>query len=161
MKYNYRNKLEHLLQPGIYGILNNRNKSIYIGYGVNMLQSVSRQLDMIQSKTHSHFPHTTKVSSLQVFIIETCPNDLECLKLCQTTWADTYLAKGYKVLNTARLLRYKVKIKVDQDYNILVCLVSSNKKYKVINTFKHMQDAIAYSKLLEQEITQVYGKREQ
>jgi hypothetical protein len=152
MGTNYRNKLVDLLQPGIFGIINNRNKSIYIGYGVNMLQAVSLQLSLVQNKASTYFPHTTKPSSLQVFIIETISpgEDSDSLKLSQTQWADKYTSDGYKVLNTARLLRYNVRIRVDKNYNVLVELVSSNgRKRKVAGTFKSIIDAEEYANLLK------------
>jgi hypothetical protein len=144
---NYRNKLVPLLESGIYGICNNRNKSIYIGYSNNMLKAVSLQLEMIQKQVHPSFPHTTKVKNLQVSIIETCKGNL---KLRQSYWVKQYTLQGYTVINTHRVLKLRSRIRVDKDYNVLVELVGANNKSRVVGTFVRVQDAETYCRVLEQ-----------
>lgn len=141
MKYNYRNKLSLLLDSGIFGICNNRNKTIYIGYGKNMLKSVSDQLALVKDNLHP-----IKGSSIDVFIIESC--DPKWLKIRQTYWVDDYILKGYTVVNTKRLLRYRTRIRVDYNYNVLVELVSKNKRSQIVGVFSKVREAEDYCKFL-------------
>jgi hypothetical protein len=137
------NSIVDLIQPGIYGIINNRN--VFIGYSNNILQSVSSQLAMIQSGTHTYIKDP--IDQLQIVIIETNPISL---KISQTYWADYYKTQGYQVLNNKRLLRYKIRTRVDNNFQVIVELVSKRNNAKVVGVFAKVSEAEAYCKLLQQ-----------
>src|SRR5271166_4406623 len=143
MKHLLIPSLSDLIQPGIFGILDNRN--IFIGYSSNMLQAVSRQLTMIQEQVHPSFSPDIATGDLQVVIIETTHNNL---KAKQTYWVEQYKSEGYTVLNTNRLLKYYTRIRVDQNYNVLVELVPKNKKSIIVGVFPKVSEAQAYSDYL-------------
>ena len=88
MKHLLIPSLSDLIQPGIFGIIHNRN--IYIGYSNNLLQSVSRQLTSIQERVHTHI--NADIKDVQLVIIETTTSNL---KLRQTYWCDYYKAQGF------------------------------------------------------------------
>lgn len=146
MKHLLIPSLSDLIQPGIFGIIHNRN--IYIGYSNNMLQAVSRQLTSIQDKVNVHFSSDTPINELQVVIIETLVDTPHLLKIRQTYWVDDYILQGYQVVNTNRLLRYHTRIRVDANYNVLVELVPRNKKSIIVGVFSKVSEAQAYSDFL-------------
>lgn len=146
MKHLLIPSLSDLIKPGIFGIIDNRN--IFIGYSSNMLQAVSRQLTSIQDKVHPNFSPDTDMSGLQVIIIETLVDTPHLLKVRQTYWVDDYILQGYQVLNTNRLLRYRTRIRIDSQYNVLVELVSKNKKSTIVGVFSKVSEAQAYSNYL-------------
>lgn len=146
MKHLLIPSLSDLIKPGIFGIIHNRN--IFVGYSSNILQSVSRQLTSIQDKVHTHFSPDTRVDQLQVVIIETLVDTPHLLKVRQTYWVDDYLLQGYTVVNTSRLLRYRTRIRIDSDYNVLVELVPKNKKSIIVGVFPKVSEAQAYCDFL-------------
>ena len=135
--------LEILLESGIFGIVNNRNKSIYIGYSHSMLESINRNLSQIKDQVHTCIPHTSKVNNLQVLIIETCTKDQ--LKLKQSYWISEYRNKGYKIYNTRKPLTYRTRIVIDEDYKVLVQLVNLSKDSFVIGVFNKVQEAVDFT----------------
>jgi hypothetical protein len=132
--------LSNLIQPGIFGIVNNRN--IYIGYSRNLLKAIAEQLDCIKSGT-SYL--TADIDSCEVIIIETCT---EHLKEKQAYWVDKYISDNYKVVNTSRLLRYRPRIRVDKEFRVLVELVSKSNKSRVVGVFKKVSQATEFVELL-------------
>lgn len=142
--------IEILLESGIFGIVNNRNKSIYIGYSLSMLESINRNLSQIRDQVHTCVPHTTKVGNLQVLIIETCTKDQ--LKLKQSYWISEYRNKGYKIYNTRKPLTYRTRIVIDEDYKVLVQLVNLSKDSFVIGVFNKVQEAVDFTNEVKKNI---------
>lgn len=142
MKHLVIPSLSTLIQPGIYGIINNRN--IFVGYSKNLLKSVSEQLSLIQNNEHSYI--TAPIDQLQIVYIETSS---DILKIKQTYWADYYKAQGYQVLNDKRLLRYRIRTRVDNNFQVLVELVSKRNTPRIVGVFAKVSEAEAYCKFLE------------
>jgi hypothetical protein len=134
--------LSDLIGSGIFAIIDNRN--IFIGYSSNMLQAVSLQLESIKEGSHSYI--SSPISDIQVALIETTSTDL---KARQTYWCDHYTKEGYTVLNTKRLLRYRTRIRIDHNYNVLVELVSKNKQSQIVGVFAKVSEAKAFVTFLE------------
>lgn len=142
-----------LIQPGVYGIINNRNISssaipgdpikIFIGYSKNMLKAITEQVCLIESNCHTYIKDP--IDELQIVIIETNSNNL---KISQTYWCDYYKAQGYQVLNDKRLLRYRTRIRVDNNFNILVELVNKESIPKIMGVFAKVSEAEAYCEFL-------------
>lgn len=144
MKHLVIPSLPDLIKPGIFGIIDNRN--IYIGYSKNMLKGISEQLSLIQDGAHSYYGGP--IGGLQIVIIETLVDTPHLLKIRQTYWVDNYILQGYQVLNNKRLLRYHTRIRIDQQYQVLVELVSKNKNAIVVGVFNKVKEAEAYCSFL-------------
>lgn len=135
-------QLIQLLRPGVFCIFEDQN--VYIGYSKNMLKALVEQLSLIQDSCHSYI--SGPIDKLQIVSIETDPKNL---KISQTYWADYYKAQGYQVLNSKRLLRYKTRIRVDNNFQVLVELVTKEYKSIICGVFAKVSEAEAYSKILE------------
>lgn len=126
-----------------------------------MLQSIVPHLTQIRDRVHPCIPSNSKVKNLQLIVIETCSEDL--LRVRHGYWIEHYRNTGYTVYNKKDGLKYKVRIVVDKEFNVLVQLVSKRYDYTTIGVFNKVQEAQEFvdKVKLNNPIIPIYADNEQ
>jgi len=133
--------LTQLSKAGIWAIVNESDKVLYITQSNNVLSSMSRNIDQLNNKSHhcrSLLRHKSKLSFvvLEYVTIETDR------KLRLNYWIEKYRNKGYTLYrkHNGEAL-YVPKILVTEDFKIHVTLVNRRNDKLVVGVFDKMSEA--------------------
>lgn len=129
--------------PGIWGLINKKDKRIFISGSENILSAVSRNIEELLLKNHSCRNLLRDIPNLELIVLETnTPKNQRKAK--QSFWMDHYLSQGYTLYRTKPPVSYRVTTAITQDYLIHVLLVNSRNDKIVVGVFDKMDHATQF-----------------
>lgn len=132
----------------IYGLINNVDKKIYLGYTVNLPQAISR---IIKELKYSNNKLKGDVGNLELCVLETI-TDRKNLRIKYKEWCNKYSNEGwilYRKDNYSNIPRYKLRIDIigvgesskDEDIKVEVNLLTRRYKKLTVGVFKDYETA--------------------
>tara|TARA_R110000868_G_scaffold66014_6_gene197002 strand:+ start:4377 stop:4919 length:543 start_codon:yes stop_codon:yes gene_type:complete len=139
--------LTELSCSGVYIVLNASKKRVYIGFGVNMLNSVTRLLgDLKTNKALAEM--SSDAEFLEIFVAEKIAPDsvLETslpgyLRVRMKYWSGEYKKRGFTLYRSYEGMTYKTKTVLDISGRVVVMLTRPGCKPIVVGVFKRAFDA--------------------
>ncbi len=146
--------LIQLTGSGVYCFINDSSKKVYIGYGINILNSLQRILT--QYKSNSLPSRTLQNEFLNLEYRNICLLDTNnkstsfVLKVLATQWINKYKELGYEVLNNKLPVNYEIMSYIELD-EIVVVLRTKNRKEVVLGRFKSNSDSEQFMSRISNE----------
>lgn len=130
---NLLKELDQLPKYSIYGLFNEQDKKVYIGYAYDTVLALNRVLKDIKSSLFNKDNRNKDWDKLEFRIIESL-TDSNDIKFKYQYWVNEYSNKGYEMYRNYKAITYKVKVDVIKDfrfdykknYFFRVTLVSGN-----------------------------------
>jgi hypothetical protein len=137
--------LNDLSTPGIWAIVNERDRLVYLSQSNNVLASMSRNIDMIHNKSHSCRKLLRDKSLLSFVVLEEVSSTETDRKLRLNYWINHYRNKGYTLYRKHNgEATYTPKLFVTKDYKVHVTLVNKRNDKLVVGVFDKMNDATQF-----------------
>lgn len=135
--------LTELNTPGVYALINNKDKRIFITQSNNILSSVSRNIAQIRDKSHSCRPLLRNLPNLELLVLEheSSPKNR---KIRLSYWMTIYKTKGYELYNPSTPVSYKVQARITSDYFVHVLLINKRNDKLVVGVFNTMSEAESF-----------------
>lgn len=122
---------------GIWGLVNEADRKIYLSYSNNILSSISRNISDLKSRCHSCRDLNNDLSKLSIIIVERNTPSSQ-LKLSLSNWMDNYRNNNYGLYREFIPVSYKLRKVVSKDYLVHVLLVNSRNDKIVVGIFDKM-----------------------
>lgn len=136
--------LNDLSKPGIWAIVNERDRVVYLSQSNNILSSMSRNIDMIHDKSHPCRKLLRDKSLLSFVLLEELHTETN-RKLRLNYWINHYRNKGYTLYRRHNgEVSYTPKVFVTKDYKIHVTLVNKRNDKLIVGVFDKMDDATQF-----------------
>lgn len=147
------NTMYKLPRSGIYSLVNEKDKRVYISHSKDICTSISRLLRDIHSKNIVYKQMIKDAPKLQFNKLENI-NNYDTLVDIHTKldyFIQGYKQRGYSLYNTKhKYLQLKVSIEVGEDLDVVyVKLISSLHKKIVVGVFEKMYEAEEFATLFE------------
>jgi hypothetical protein len=139
--------LREMSSPGVFLLLERRKKRVYVGFGVNMLNSVTRLIgDLNVNKSLSEMAEDAPF--LEISIAEKIETtDQGKLRVRMRYWSQEYKKLGYTLYRKYEGMRYKVKTVLDISGRVVVMLTRPGCKPIVVGVFVRPHDAKLFVRL--------------
>ena len=138
-------KLDSLVNlpiSGLFAILNDIDKKVYVLYTCNIYVSIGKLLTAIKDGSSSL---SNDVGKLELVVVETLEGDVKTLRAKYDYWLSHYKALGYSnYRNYENIAKYKLRIqytKLDDQIVHAVYLVSRKSKKYLLAAFHTAQEA--------------------
>lgn len=125
----YRNMLK-LAVPGIFALVNEQNKSVFVSYSRNITNALSRNINLGLYKT------------CEFVVLET--ENITNVHVSVRKWITHYRNIGYTICNVRIPAQYKIRVEINKDYKVEVQLVNSRYKVLSVQVFDTMEEAQNY-----------------
>lgn len=127
--------LIQLNQSGVYALINASKRRVYVGFGTNMLASLSRLVE--QFKTNKKMAELAgDVADLELRVLENIEtNSVGVLRAKMAVWVRELKKEGYSLYRKYEGMTYKVKKVLDIEGNVVVMLVRPGVAPLVVGVF--------------------------
>ena len=126
--------LNKLAVRGVYALINETDKRIYISYSTYVLGAVARLLRELKDGAHPSDQLCQDLDKLEVHILERSEN----LKLRATFYAKEYEKRGYELYRPVKYVQYKVKRRYKQGKVFVELVTNSYNRSVVVGVFEKM-----------------------
>lgn len=141
-------ELNSLPKQCVYGLFNEIDKRVYIGFTINILVTLPRLLNNIN---YSNSLLKADLSKLEFRIIETIKEN-KSLRLRYQYWCRNYSNNGYMLYREYKAIQYRTRIEVirnplDERTDLYMCavkLVSRGYKELTVGLFSNAAEAEAF-----------------
>lgn len=151
----------NLSRSGIYALIDKRSRYVYICYSHDVIQSLSRNISQIASRTHRYKQLVRSRKRLDFVYLENIHYEDSRIDIASKVhyWIEYYKNLEYTVLNKVKIKQYKVRTDITTDKIIHVKLISRSYKELVVGVFDNMIEANEFAKLYKQMnfITPIYS----
>jgi hypothetical protein len=132
---------------GVYYVINRSRKRVYLGFGVNMLNSLTRLLgDLKTNKALAQM--AADAADLEFGVAEKIEtSDPGVLRVRMKYWSEEYKKLGYSLYRTYEGMKYKVKTVLDISGRVVVMLTRPGCKPIVVGVFVRPHDAKLFVRL--------------
>ena len=131
---NLTSEIIKLIPGGIWALINETNRMVYLVYSNSMVGSLARNLTTIKDGWHRYKNLCADINNLEFKVIEIYRgNDLEN-RLRLNYWFDYYRNNGYQLYNKNIPVKVWINIELYNNsgtYAVLVRLVNSKRKFLV------------------------------
>ena len=133
--------LKALQQQGVYTLLNEQEKAVYVGYGKNALSSLFNLLQSLKLRTKSYDTRLIELYEKDALSFSFSPfvGSLHDLKLHVNSLMVDYQQQGYTLLNKRLALSYYADVVV-QSGKALVVLKRAHEAI-VVGAFERLEEA--------------------
>lgn len=138
-------KLDSLVNlpiSGLFAILNDIDKKVYVLYTCNIYVAMGKLLTSIKDGSS---PLSQDVKKLELVVIETMEGDIKVLRAKYDYWLSHYKTMGYSnYRNYQDIAKYKLRIqytKINDEIIHVVYLVSRKSKKHLLAAFRTAQEA--------------------
>jgi hypothetical protein len=133
--------LTNLSKPGIWAIVNERDRIVYLSQSNNVLSAVSRNISSIHDKSHSTRRLIRDKSLLSFVFLEEVATETD-RKLRLNYWIDNYRNRGYTFYRKKNgECLYTPKVFITTDFKVHVTLVNKRNDKLVVGVFNTIQEA--------------------
>lgn len=139
---NLYKKLLAVPPHGMWALISNSAKKIYISYNSDMLLAIAQHIKLLNRREHPIKAMLKNKKSLKLIILDTAKLDEHTAKLHLNYWIDKYKKMGYKSYRNP-LLTYKVTYDVMGD-KLVVQLVTSRSRKIVVGVFRDLFKAYEF-----------------
>lgn len=139
-------KLLDIPEVGVYGLINETEKKVYITYSEDMLGGISRLLRNIKDNNTGYRELRRDIDSLSIKIIETVNYDYtkRDLRDLFRYWSEYYVLLGYTLYRSYKALQCIVAIEMLPDLRVAVTLRNKALKGIIMGIFKTMSEANSF-----------------
>lgn len=142
--------LVDLCSPGLYVILNEEDRKVWVGQTHSFLEAFSRMLSGLRDGTYPSKPLRLAYNNrkIRIEIIETCTDKTERL-LKLGVLCEEYKSRGYELYNKRDGLKYTPKLRiVQEDYKFYAQVVLKNRNHGtlVVGVFEEVEEAEQFMK---------------
>ncbi len=126
---------------GVYLVLNRAKKRVYVGFGVNMLNSVTRLVEAYRTSGELSQMREDE-AELEVAVAESLEtSDQGLLRTRMKYWSGEYKKLGYSLYRSYEGMSYKCKTVLDISGKVVVMLTRPGCRPIVVGVFKRAFDA--------------------
>lgn len=151
--YGYRNmnieiqSLRQFASSGVFSLLDRAKKRVYLGFGVNMLNSITRLIEA--SRTDKDLQEFMGSPGLEIGLVESLETNGSpgLLRTKLAHWTAEYERLGYTHVRSYRGMRYKTKTVLDISGRVVVMLTRPGCKPIVVGVFVRPRDAQLFLEL--------------
>lgn len=153
-------ELLQLSVSGVYALINDSNRRVYVSYGTSIIDSLQRLIRDLKKPDTKLKLLKEDLEKLRFVILETCDEDK--MKPLYTYYTEQFIEKGFETYRNYKSTKYKVRITLGPDLKVHVQLVNKSRKIITVGVFHHVHNAetfvrINYSKPY---IYPIYAKNE-
>lgn len=132
--------------PGVYAVINESNKRIYIAYAANVGIAIAT---LIAKASNYELPiddlcKDIKLGIVSIKLLRECKGDTETLRGYAQMYVDNYKQLGYSMYRDITFIRYSVRTSITNDYKIIVELVKTRNSKVLVGVFNNMIEANSF-----------------
>lgn len=133
-----------LTRPGIYALVNEKDKRVYIQATQDCIGSISRVSKDLSLRHHTNKQLVKDQRKLNIRILELTDEDLEHQRLRLLKWSAQFKEQGYTIYNEKHIPMYKPRIKVTAEYKACVVLETRGRRTVEVSQFDNIAKAEEY-----------------
>lgn len=128
---------------GIFILINEKKKCLYISYSKNLVTSVARNVREMQDKVHIYKPLNRNIRDWRFEIIETLYYEDTILDIsCKiNSFIEIYKQLGYEVKTHTNIVQLRFRVDIGEDYKVYCKLVTKGHNEYVMGVFNNMEEA--------------------
>jgi hypothetical protein len=136
-------QLDELAISGLYAVVNETDRYVYVGFGSCILKSYAKIVSEIKLGTFRSKRMIEDIDKLDFRVLEE-NNDYLSRFLRLTYWVDLYLSQGYTLYCDMKRLKMELRIIPDYDNSLVKVVLQSSNKKRIVGIFNHTYEAEAF-----------------
>lgn len=141
-----------LTVSGVFALINNEDKRVYIGTSRCISASLSSIFRKIRGNEFRYEDMVDDVDKLEAIVLEEDVTDVRLSKVKAQYWCTHYVDLGYSLYRTVPLIRYRVVSEVEDVsngsksilYRVMVRLVNTRYESEVVGVFEDVYSAKSF-----------------
>lgn len=135
--------LLHANKSGVFGLINEKSKLIYIGSSSNVMRSLGHIISELANKTHPSMEMRRDKKKLRIILLE----QTEELYISRIKWVDYFKSEGFGLYNIeTRLPKYKIRtVVLKNTFVVQLQLITAGKRVLPIKDFSTQEEAMAFA----------------
>lgn len=132
-------------QPGVYALINEKDKKVYIGCSNAPIVALSKHIAMLANRTHPLKEIKKDRNKLKMSILCSCEGPYK--ELHKLIEIENAIKRGYELYNIENLPQYKARIRLihnkypGEGYKVVVQLVNKGKRTFDVRQFNNRTEA--------------------
>lgn len=135
--------LKNIPPHGIWAFINNRNKTVFISYNLDVLGSLANHIKMMNRQEHPIAALNKHRNVLKLVFLDSVLLDDETARLHVHYWMDKYSKMGYKMYRKLPRVSYTPGYDVWEGKAVVYLKNARNAK-KIVGVFKDMFEASSF-----------------